>query len=170
MTAATVSLTIDPVNDAPVIVGDAAGDMLEDASATIDVLSLASDVDGDALSVSAVTDGTNGTVTINPDGTVTYTPTTDATGNSVYNDLAVGETATDTFTYTVSDGLGGTVTDTATVTITGTNDAPVITGSAAGDMLEDAAGVTIDVLSNASDVDASDTLSVASITTGPTAR
>ncbi|MFQ9489811.1 MAG: VCBS domain-containing protein [Bilophila wadsworthia] len=43
----------------------------------------------------------------------------------------MGETATDTFTYTVSDGHGGTATNTLTVTINGTNDAPTIGASTA---------------------------------------
>ena len=39
-----------------------------------------------------------------------------------FNDLAAGETATDSFTYTVDDGNGGTDTATVTVTINGAND------------------------------------------------
>src|SRR5205814_1614094 len=50
----------------------------------------------------------------------------------VYNDatqyLAAGQTATEKFTVTISDGhTGGTVDQLVTVTITGTNDAPTIT-------------------------------------------
>ena len=41
-----------------------------------------------------------------------------------FNDLAAGETATDSFTYTVDDGNGGTDTATVTVTINGANDGP----------------------------------------------
>ncbi|MFS2164930.1 VCBS domain-containing protein, partial [Variovorax sp. Varisp62] len=41
--------------------------------------------------------------------------------------LAAGETATDTFSYQVTDADGGTGLATATITITGTNDGPVIT-------------------------------------------
>ena len=51
-------------------------------------------------------------VTVNPDGSFSYDPTTSATLQA----LAAGESATDTFTYTISDGQGGT--DTATVTVT----------------------------------------------------
>ena len=113
------------------------------------------------LSVASVTDGANGTVAINADGTVSYTP-----NGGAYDSLAAGETATDTFTYTISDGAGGTVTGAATVNVTGTNDAPTLTGSASADILEDAGSVTLDVLSTATDVDASDVLSVASVTDG----
>ena len=147
--------------------GSASADVLEDAgSVTLDVLSTATDVDAsDVLSVASVTDGANGTVAINADGPVTYTPNAGA-----YDSLADGETATDTFTYTISDGNGGTVTGTATVNVTGTNDAPTLIGSASADILEDAGSVSLDVLSTATDVDASDVLSVASVTNGRTGR
>jgi len=68
---------------------------------TIAVLANDGDPDGDSLGVSAVTQGANGAVAINDDGTVTYTPDPDFSG-------------TDSFTYTASDGLAG---DTATVTV-----------------------------------------------------
>ena len=159
----TATVTVTGTNDAPTLVGSASADILEDASSvTLDVLSTATDVDAsDVLSVASVTDGTNGAVSINADGTVSYIPTAGA-----YDGLAAGETATDTFTYTISDGQGGTVTGTATVTVTGTNDAPTLVGSASADILEDAGSVTLDVLATATDLDASDVLSVASVTDG----
>ena len=159
----TATVTVTGTNDAPTLVGSASADILEDAgSVSLDVLSTATDVDAsDVLSVASVTDGANGTVNINADGSVTYTP-----NGGAYDSLAAGEIATDTFTYTISDGAGGTVTGTATVNVTGTNDAPTLTGSASADMLEDAGSVSLDVLSTATDVDASDVLSVASVTDG----
>jgi hypothetical protein len=72
-------------------------------SVTIDVLANDTDPDNDPLDVIAVTQGSNGFVSINPDDTVTYTP--DA-----------GYAGPDSFTYTISDGNGGE--DTATVSIT----------------------------------------------------
>jgi hypothetical protein len=74
------------------------------AAVTIPVLAHASDPDGDVLAISGVTQGANGTVTINPDGTVTYA-------------LARYVSGTDTFTYTVGDGFGGTATGTVTVNV-----------------------------------------------------
>ncbi|WP_281932062.1 VCBS domain-containing protein, partial [Roseibium album] len=62
---------------------------------------------------------TLGSVTNNNDGTFAYDPGVN------FDHLASGETATDTFTYTVDDGNGGTSTQTVTVTINGQNDAPV---------------------------------------------
>ena len=63
--------------------------------------------------------GTYGTLTLGADGTYTYTA-----DQSAADDLDAGDTVTDVFTYTVSDG---TATDTATltITVTGINDAPV---------------------------------------------
>ena len=79
---------------------------------TFDPAANDADVDGDPLTVSAVSDPANGTAVVNPDGTVTYTPDPDFNG-------------TDTFTYTVSDGNGGTDTGTITVDVTPVNDDPV---------------------------------------------
>ena len=56
------------------------------------------------LVVTAVTQGAHGTVTLNADGTITYTPNPGFSGN-------------DSFTYTVSDGHGGTANGTVNVTI-----------------------------------------------------
>ena len=63
--------------------------------------------------------GTYGTLVVGANGTYTYVADQDAA-----DDLDAGDTATDSFTYTISDG---TATDTATliITVTGVNDAPV---------------------------------------------
>lgn len=89
---ATVEITVQPVNDPPVAVDDAASTTAGDA-VTIDAAANDTDVDGDDLTVTAVGDVTNGDVEI-VDGAVAYTP--DATYS--------GE---ESFTYTVSDGNGG---------------------------------------------------------------
>ena len=61
------------------------------------------DADGDALTATSITDGTdNGSLTASPDGGFSYTPN-------------AGFTGTDSFSYSVSDGFGGT--DTGLVTI-----------------------------------------------------
>ena len=59
-------------------------------------------------------------------GTVgwTYTVADDATDY-----LAKGQTATESFTVTISDGQGGTVDQAITITVTGTNEAPTITAA-----------------------------------------
>lgn len=68
----------------------------------IDVLANDSDPDGDTLNVSTLSAPSNGTVILNDDNSILYTPNYRFTG-------------TDQFRYTVSDGNGGT--DTATVTV-----------------------------------------------------
>jgi hypothetical protein len=88
----------------------------EGDSATIDVLANDTDPDGDPLTVVSVTQGSSGTVVINPDNTVTYTPEENFFG-------------TDTFTYTVSDPGGRTDTATVTVTVSAVNNQPVANGA-----------------------------------------
>ncbi|MCD8566825.1 MAG: Ig-like domain-containing protein, partial [Geovibrio sp.] len=110
---ATVYLVVSPVNDAPVAADDFA-ETNENESIIINVLDNDTDVDGDSLSIDTY-DGTSengGTVTLNQDGTFSYTP-------------AQGFSGTDTFTYTVTDGNGGFDTATVTVEVADTNDVPV---------------------------------------------
>jgi Ca2+-binding RTX toxin-like protein len=107
----TVSLTVNAINDAPVGTGDAVTTD-EDTPIIIDVLSNDGDVDLDGLDVQSVTDGTHGSVVINPNDTVTYTPDENWNGS-------------DSFTYTVSDGNGGTDIVTVDVTVNAVNDNPV---------------------------------------------
>jgi hypothetical protein len=100
---ATVTVTVDPVNDNP----DSEDDLVVtqgDDPVTIPVLDNDTDPDGDPLDIIDISTPTNGTVTENPDGTLSYDP----------ND---GFTGTDTFTYTVSDGNGGTDSSTVTVVV-----------------------------------------------------
>ncbi|WP_152442439.1 Ig-like domain-containing protein, partial [Grimontia indica] len=68
-----------------------------------DLLVNDTDADGDTLTIVSVQDPQNGSVILNPDGTITFTPT------SNYNGPA-------SFTYTISDGQGKS--DTATVYLT----------------------------------------------------
>jgi VCBS repeat-containing protein len=72
------------------------------------------------LTVQSVnTTGTQGSVVINNDQTITYSP------NGRFNHLKAGEEALDTFRYTVNDGAGATATATVTVHVGGINDSPV---------------------------------------------
>ncbi|WP_417391247.1 Ig-like domain-containing protein [Gimesia sp.] len=130
---ATVVITINGVNDAPVAEDDAFSTN-EDTTLTggnvlnANPTSADSDVEGQSFSVTAVANGTVGSqfalasgalLTLNSDGTFSYDP------NSAYEYLALGETGTDSFTYTITDSQGGTDTATVTITIYGVNDAPV---------------------------------------------
>ena len=80
--------------------------------------------------------------------------------NSATQYLAVGQTATETFTITADDGNGGTVDQLVTVTITGTNDAPTVSAVVDGTLTEDASAPTLSttVSVDFNDVDLSDTL------------
>ncbi|XOB65557.1 retention module-containing protein [Deferribacteres bacterium DY0037] len=143
---ATVNLTVNPVNDNPVAVDDIVT-LDEDAATVINVLSNDSDLDGDDLAVSIATQPEHGTVVVNSDGTVTYTPAADYNG-------------TDSFTYTVSDGKGGTDTATVNLTVNPVNDNPVAVDDIV--TLDEDAATVINVLDNDSDLDGDDlTVSIA---------
>jgi len=90
-----VTVTVGPTNDDPVAVDDSVSTP-EDAAVSIPVLSNDSDVDGDTLTTTAVTaQPSDGTATVNGDGTIQYTPDADFSG-------------TDTFVYSIADGNSGT--------------------------------------------------------------
>jgi VCBS repeat-containing protein len=108
---ATVRIMVTCVNDAPVANDDEAT-VPEDSSVTIPVLGNDYDPDGDPLSVSIVSGPANGRATVNPDGTITYTPNPDFCG-------------TDSFTYKACDPAGACDTATVTIHVTCVNDAPV---------------------------------------------
>ncbi|WP_283193223.1 tandem-95 repeat protein [Rhizobium sp. AN80A] len=153
---ATVSGTVTPVNDIPVAVADSFTTP-EDTAVTFDVLGNDSDVDGDTLTVTAINGAniaaggvvavTGGTVRLNANGTLTFTPTANFNGSP-------------SFTYTISDGNGGTATATVSGSVTPVNDAPVAVNDSFT-TLEDTA-VTFDVRGNDSDVDG-DALNVTAI-------
>ena len=133
----TLSITILPINDAPVATADTAT-MDEDAAPiAIDVLANDSDVDGDSLVINTAS-ADEGTATI-VNNQIQYTPAANANGVA-------------TVTYTASDNNGGTASSTLAITINPINDAPIATADTAT-MDEDAAPITIDVLANDSDVD-----------------
>ena len=109
---ATVTITVNPVNDAPVANNDAATTN-KDTPVDIDVLANDTDADGDSLSINSVIQPANGSVVVNSDNTLTYTP-------------LAGFTGEDSFTYTISDGNGGTDTATVTITVNDTSEPPKV--------------------------------------------
>ncbi|MCX8925741.1 tandem-95 repeat protein [Vibrio parahaemolyticus] len=139
----TVNFTVAPVAD---IVADKTT-VVEDTPTIIKVLGNDT-FEGDDKVVSLDTNNgpANGTVSVNPDGSVTYTP------NDNYH-------GTDSFTYIVTSG-GVSESTTVSVDVTPVNDAPVAKDDIATTQ-EDTA-VTIDVLPNDSDVDG-DKLSIESV-------
>ena len=114
-TSATVNITVNPVNDAPIADDDSAV-TAEDTLKTIDVLLNDSDIDGGLPTVTIVDGPENGTAIVNNDGTVTYTPDDDYNGP-------------DSFTYQIDDGNGGTDTATVSLNVTPVNDPPVTTAT-----------------------------------------
>ncbi len=97
--------------------------------------------------------GTYGTLILAADGTWTYAlDNADADTNA----LAQGETATDVFSYTISDLAGKTSTATLSIDISGTNDAAEITGVAQGTVIENAEPVSVPNDLDAADVDNTD--------------
>ena len=125
---ATVTVTVTGVavgNSAPVAVDD---NVSTDEDTVVYIGNLHgndTDADGDALSASDVgTVGSQGgRLAADDAGNWVFNP------NGDFDQLADGETAITSFTYTVGDPLGASDTGTVTVTVTGVNDAPVGTNS-----------------------------------------
>ncbi|MEC0249586.1 Ig-like domain-containing protein, partial [Paenibacillus chitinolyticus] len=107
--AVTVTVTVTPVNDSPVI-SDVALTTAEDTP--VSGLVAATDADGDSLTYTLRAPASNGTVSLNPDGTFTYVPALNFNGN-------------DSFAVEVSDGRGGTAVSNVNLTVTPVNDPPV---------------------------------------------
>ncbi|MBV1907825.1 MAG: tandem-95 repeat protein, partial [Kangiellaceae bacterium] len=141
----TFAITVTDVNDSPIALDDDVTTN-EDTSVVISVLINDTDADGDQITViSAVAN--NGGVEINNNGVLSYSPNTDFNGF-------------DTINYTIEDGNGGSDTAKVNVTVTAINDAP----SSVDDDVTTLEGqpITINVLSNDSDPDIGDTLTVTS--------
>jgi gliding motility-associated-like protein len=146
---ATVTVTVTPLNDAPVSTNDSYATN-EDTPLTIaaaGVLSNDTDADGNTLTAVLVTTTTNGTLTLNADGSFTYTPT-------------LGFNGADSFTYRANDGTTNSAVSTVTITVTPVNNPPVANNDNVTTN-EDVA-VTINVVSN--DTDADDALNPSSVT------
>ncbi|HYD36478.1 MAG TPA: cadherin-like domain-containing protein, partial [Allosphingosinicella sp.] len=133
-------------NNAPIAFNDTASTD-EDVGTYSGSSVLANDFDweGDAMTATPGTfNGVYGVLTMNADGTYTYTPYAST------QSLALGQNVTDTFTYTVSDG---SLSDTGTLTITvaGRNDAPTANPDTA--TTGENQVVLVDVVANDDDVD-----------------
>ena len=136
---ASVSLTVRPIDDAPVAAPDTYS-TLEDTTLTVPAPGLLgndTDVEGAALTVVNVSAPTHGTAAVGANGALAYTPAENYFGP-------------DSFTYQVSDGT--LVSDPATVTLTvvAVNDAPVL--APIGDRAVDE-GQTLTFSLSAADVD-----------------
>ncbi len=109
-TANTITIDVTAVNDAPTVIGEnytvVEGVPYTSSLGVDDLLLNDTDVDGDTLSVNItpVSGPANGALTLNADGTFTYT------GNNNFN-------GTDSFVYEVQDGNGGTAQATVNITV-----------------------------------------------------
>jgi gliding motility-associated-like protein len=138
---ATVSISVTPVNDAPIAVDDIAT-TAQDGLVNINVLANDSDIDDvlEPAGIAIVGSPSNGSLTVSPTGVVTYIP-------------AAGYVGSDSFTYTLRDP-SGLVSNTAAVMIevTPINNPPLAVDDGPF-ILENTQPFIIDVLSNDSDPD-----------------
>jgi len=149
---ATVSLTITQAASGIPVATDDETSTTENTAVSIDLLSNDSGLADVPVVVTISTNPTNGTVVVESDNTITYTPDSEFFGN-------------DSFSYTVTDANGDA--DEADVAITVTEDTnvvPVATNDEASTTENTA--VSIDVLSN--DTGLNDVPVVVTISTNPT--
>ena len=174
--AASITMVLDR---APVVanntVWDAAGAKVN-ATAATGLLKTASDVDGDALTVTGVSNashgggtvgqaltGAYGQLTLNADGSYSY----NANNTAAINAAPSGSHLQDTFSYQVSDGHGGTTAASVAFTV---DRAPVAANSAASNIVGKTTNATAaqGVLSGAHDAD-SDILAITTVAAGAVA-
>jgi hypothetical protein len=160
--SATLTITVTPVNDAPIAIDDAYT-VAEEGTITLSPLALDTDIDGNTLtivSIGGVTltgvaqtiPVTNGTVNIDAAGVITFTP------NANYNGVV-------TIPYVISDGTT-TATANEIITVSPVNDAPVATNATATTTEE--TSVSGDLKPFVSDVDdATPTLTFSQVGTIP---
>ncbi len=165
----TLALTVSAVNDAPVD-GNETNTATEDVTLTVtdgatgDLLNNATDVDGNPLTITAFSVASQtgpftvgspfvisgvGTLTINANGSYTFTPAANYNGS------------VPVITYTVSDGQGGTDTSTLTLSVSAANDAPIAQNNGPTAAIP-GISTNIDVLGNDTDSDG-DTLTISGI-------
>ncbi|PYR66687.1 MAG: hypothetical protein DMF88_15440 [Acidobacteria bacterium] len=109
-----MTITVQAVNDAPTAAADSYT-LDEDTTLILPapgVLGNDADVEGDALSAVVVSDVSHGSLTLNADGSIIYTP------NANYH-------GADSFTYRVNDGTLDSADAVVTITVNSVNDAPL---------------------------------------------
>jgi VCBS repeat-containing protein len=183
-TNSNIKFTVTGINDAPVANPDSVtAPTVVTAPITGNVLTNDSDIDrGTTLSVTGITaqaaqigasqgsaaqtgaatiaaTGTFGSISINSDGSYSYTLDKN---NSDFIALRGGQTATDKFEYTISDGAGGTAKAVLNIVITGVNDAPTVSNSS-GNVTEDAATPNTTGTVTITDPDTGQSVSIASV-------
>jgi uncharacterized protein len=139
-TELSFTITVVGVNETPTAVADAVAVDEDATSSNLYDLLLGSDFDPDAGDTISIT-STSGT----PLGTVQFDAIARTlvyiADNDAFDPLRVGESATDSFTYTITDASGLTNTATVTVTVNGVVDAAVTqSGTPLDDILTGADG------------------------------
>jgi len=140
---ATVTITVNPINDPPVGVDDA---YLTDEDTALNVAAPGilvndSDIDGDALSAVLSVGPTDGLLALNSDGSFTYTPNADFHGD-------------DSFTYWANDTQLNSNLVSVLITVNSVNDAPVAGDDAYSTNEDTGLGVAAPgVLANDADVE-----------------
>jgi hypothetical protein len=133
---ATVSATVQCVDDLPEGVADSAELTEDDPATAIDVLANDTDVDGGPMDIASSGNGAHGTVVITGGGIgLSYHPEADYCGP-------------DSFAYVLNGGSVATV----SVIVACVDDAPVAIGDSF-DFTEDDSATAIDVLANDTDID-----------------
>ncbi|MDC1299777.1 Ig-like domain-containing protein, partial [Pseudomonadales bacterium] len=134
VTTGELKISVEAVNDAPVVTGEQVNAVQNESIDAIAVLLNDEDPDGNPLTVEAAVASNGGTVEINEDGTLKYTPAPDFVGE-------------ETLTYTVIDGQGGRVEGQVTVSVASLDDGPVANDDSVV-VDEGAQLVSLDVLGN----------------------
>ncbi len=148
---ATVNITVNHVNQAPVAVDDSYN-ATEDTVLTVaapGVLGNDSDPDGDSMTATLIDGPSHGVASLNPDGSFTYTPSTNFFGS-------------DAFTYQASDGTLQSSNATVTIHVAHVNHPPVAVDDSLT-IAENSGPHPIDVLANDSDPDG-DPLTISQVT------
>jgi gliding motility-associated-like protein len=149
--AATITITVNAANDAPVAVNDAVTTN-EDTPVSKDIVVNDTDADGNAtiakgtVDLDPATAGiqtavtiSGGTVTVNASGIIAYTPTVNFYGTA-------------TASYTVNDNTGATSNvATITITVSPINDAPIANNDLAS--ADENETITFNVVANDIDID-----------------
>ncbi|MDO8417606.1 MAG: VCBS domain-containing protein, partial [Agitococcus sp.] len=156
-----LEITVTGMNDAAVTQNDTGSINVGNTLLTGNVLSNDTDVDqGTVLQTLADTlQGQYGTLTLSADGSYQYALNS---SQPALVALAEGDTLSESFTYTATDGITP-VTGSLTVNIIGRNDAPIVTADVTT-LNEDSTSVEGNVLSNDRDPDQGDVLSTTAST------
>jgi VCBS repeat-containing protein len=131
---ATVTITVNAVNDAPVANDQSVS---TDEDTAVGITLTASDIEGDPLTYAIVSGPSNGSLS-GPPPSVTYTPNADFNGP-------------DSFTFQANDGSADSNVATVSITVNAVNDSPVANDDSA--TTSENTPVLVDVLTNDTDVD-----------------